>query len=115
MKNDQIVFEKTKNIAHDINQMQNQQEIIDYLFRQDSLTLNQLKHYYSEPSLPLQFLVKVAVLCMFISMTLASFLFIQAKEVFTNTILSDISPAVFSIFTVICIFMTYTKIIKKRK
>lgn len=113
MKNDQIVFEKTKNIAHDINQMQNQQEIIDYLFRQDSLTLNQLKHYYSEPSLPLQFLVKVAVLCMFISMTLASFLFIQAKEVFTNTILSDISPAVFSIFTVICIFMTYTKIIKK--
>ena len=70
MKNDQIVFEKTKNIAHDINQMQNQQEIIDYLFRQDSLTLNQLKHYYSEPSLPLQFLVKVAVLCMFISMTL---------------------------------------------
>lgn len=93
MKNDQIVFEKTKNIAHDINQMQNQQEIIDYLFRQDSLTLNQLKHYYSEPSLPLQFLVKVAVLCMFISMTLASFLFIQAKEVFTNTILSDISPA----------------------
>ncbi|MCY9454266.1 hypothetical protein [Bacillus inaquosorum] len=94
-------------------QMQNQQEIIDYLFRQDSLTLNKLKHYYSEPSLPLQILVKVAVLCMFISMTLASFLFIQAKEVFTNTILSDISPAVFSIFTVICIFMTYTKIIKK--
>ncbi|MGM0951014.1 MAG: hypothetical protein ACQEWT_19665 [Bacillota bacterium] len=113
MKNDQIVFEKTKTIAHDIDQMQNQQEIIDYLFRQDSLTLNQLKHYYSEPSLPLQFLVKVAVLCMFISMTLASFLFIQAKEVFTNSILSDILPAVFSIFTVICIFMAYTKIIKR--
>ena len=113
MKNDQIVLEKTKNIAHDIDQMQNQQEIIDYLFRQDSLTLNQLKHYYSEPSLPLQFLVKVAVLCMFISMTLASFLFIQAKEVFTNPILSDISPAAFSIFTVICIFMTYTKVIKR--
>ncbi|MDM5300311.1 hypothetical protein QUF44_01515 [Bacillus subtilis] len=113
MKNDQIVFEKTKTIAHDIDQMQNQQEIIDYLFRQDSLTLNQLKQYYSEPFLPLQFLVKVAVLCMFISMTLASFLFIQAKEVFTNSILSDILPAVFSIFTVICIFMAYTKIIKR--
>lgn len=33
MKNDQIIFEKTKSIAHDIDQMQNQQEIIDYLFR----------------------------------------------------------------------------------
>lgn len=32
MKNDQIVFEKTKNIVQDIDQMQNQQEIIDYLF-----------------------------------------------------------------------------------
>lgn len=113
MKNDQIIFEKTKSIAHDIDQMQNQQEIIDYLFRQDSLTLNQLKHYYSEPYLPLQFLVKLAVLCMFIAMTLASFFFVQAKQVFTNPILSDISPAAFSIFTVICIFMAYTKVIKR--
>ncbi|MCY7917407.1 hypothetical protein [Bacillus vallismortis] len=113
MKNDQIVFEKTRTIAHDIDQMQNQQEKIDYLFRQDSLTLNQLKQYYSEPFLPLHFLVKVAVLCMFISMALASFFFIQAKEVFINPILSNISPAVFSIFTVICMFMTYTNVIKR--
>ncbi|OLQ46139.1 hypothetical protein BHT94_13555 [Bacillus licheniformis] len=113
MKNDQIIFKKTKDIAHDIDQMQNQQEIIDYLFRQDSLTLNQLQHYYSEPFLPLQFLVKIAVLCMFIAMTLASFLFIQVKEVFTNSILSDVLPPSFSIFTIICIIMTYMKVLKK--
>ncbi|MDO8223536.1 hypothetical protein [Bacillus cabrialesii] len=113
MKNDQIIFKKTKDIAHDIDQMQNQQEIIDYLFRQDSLTLNQLQHYYSEPFLPLQFLVKIAVLCMFIAMTLASFLFIQVKEVFTNSILSDVLPPAFSIFTIICIIMTYMKVLKK--
>ncbi|KAA6448879.1 hypothetical protein [Bacillus atrophaeus] len=111
MKTDQISFDKAKKIAEHVEQLKNDQDIIDYLCKHDSVTLDQLKQYYSTPYLPLQFLVKIAVSCMFIAMALASFFFIQVKTFFAVPI-SDVLPFAFTIFTVLIIILTYLKIIR---
>ncbi|KAA6474156.1 hypothetical protein VSK91_14505 [Bacillus swezeyi] len=88
MNTDKQVFIETQKTAKIIKSYRDKsdKELLAFLTKQDSLTLNQLKVYYSGPSFALHYFVSAA----FFSMILASF---------ATAILSGQADSIFPFFT----------------
>ncbi|AMQ72730.1 MULTISPECIES: hypothetical protein [Bacillus amyloliquefaciens group] len=63
MKIDNKIYDEIKSIAESelLNSSKNDTELLTYLQKQDSITLNRLKTYFSEPRLSLTHSIKITV------------------------------------------------------
>ncbi|ASF27483.1 MULTISPECIES: hypothetical protein [Bacillus amyloliquefaciens group] len=63
MKIDNQIYDEIKSIAESelLNSSKNDTELLTYLQKQDSITLNRLKTYFSEPRLSLTHSIKITI------------------------------------------------------
>lgn len=115
MNENQSAFNTAKQTAQRLLKCKNEQEMMDFLAEQDVHTLSLLKYYYSAPALPFQMLMKIAFCCIVMALIFTSFLFIQVKTLIPIPILSDLLPAVFSLFTIGCIVAFYMFFSREKK
>ncbi|MDI3410281.1 hypothetical protein QKW52_07255 [Bacillus sonorensis] len=58
MRNEKQLFQKTEHTAKLLESHKSDEERLTYLANQDSVTLNQLKIYFSNPSFTLTYFIK---------------------------------------------------------
>lgn len=62
MRNEKQLFQKAEHTAKLLESHKSDDELLTYLANQDSVTLNQLKIYFSNPSFTLTYFIKAIFL-----------------------------------------------------
>lgn len=115
MNTDKQVFTATQKTAKTLKTFRDKsdEELLAFLAKQDSLTLNQLKVYYSDPSFALHYFISAA----FFSIVLASFITAilcgQADSMFP--FVSGISIITLAAIFVGCFFWVLKQLVTLKK
>ncbi|MED1738575.1 hypothetical protein P4U97_03480 [Bacillus swezeyi] len=112
MNKDKEVFIKTKKMADAVKQYKSDEEMLNFLFSQDSLTLNQLKIYYTDSGFTSNLFMKTGLACSVAAMTLTSFFLIQAEKLFPNM---PFIVLIFLLFVLTCILWLLFNFFKAQK
>ncbi|MEC1260297.1 hypothetical protein P9D34_07510 [Bacillus swezeyi] len=113
MKKDKEAFQKARSMIDTIKLFKYDEELMNFLSRQDSLSLSQLKVYCSDSGFPSSLFMKIGLACNISATTFNVLFLIKAKDFFPSL---PIIPLLFLLFTTGCIFWFLFQVIKwKRK
>ncbi|MCY8543670.1 hypothetical protein P9D53_18030 [Bacillus haynesii] len=112
MNRDKEVFSKAKKMATIVKEYKNDEEVLSFLFRQDSLTLNQLKVYYTDSGFTSSMFMKTGMACSVAAMTLTSLFLIQAEKLFPKM---PYIVLIFELFVLSCILWLLLIFFKAQK
>ncbi|ASB91269.1 hypothetical protein OZL92_15755 [Bacillus sonorensis] len=106
MRNEKQLFQKTEHTAKLLESHKSDEERLTYLANQDSVTLNQLKIYFSNPSFTLTYFIKGIFFSSITAVIMAAFLSGQVSS-FTH----DLSR-LFSFFFIFYLIFSFLWIAK---
>ncbi|MCY8091865.1 hypothetical protein MOB70_07425 [Bacillus haynesii] len=109
MKKDKEAFQKAQNMMDTIKLFKSDDKLLHFLSNQDSLSLNQLKVYCSDPGFPSSLFMKIGLSCSVSAMILNVLFLIKTKDFFPSL---PIIPLLFILFTIGFALWFYFQILK---
>ncbi|WP_105979367.1 hypothetical protein [Bacillus paralicheniformis] len=115
MNTDKQVFIETQKTAKTLKTYRDKsdEELLAFLAKQDSLTLNQLKVYYSDPSFALHYFISAAFFSIILASFITAILSGQAASIFP--FFSGISILILAVIFVGCFFWVLKQLVILKK
>ncbi|EQM25170.1 hypothetical protein N399_01195 [Bacillus licheniformis CG-B52] len=115
MNTDKQVFIETQKTAKTLKTYRDKsdEELLAFLAKQDSLTLNQLKVYYSDPSFALHYFISAAFFSIILASFITAILSGQADSIFP--FISGISIIILAVIFTGCLFWVLRQLVILKK
>ncbi len=115
LNTDKQVFIETQKTAKTLKTYRDKsdEELLAFLAKQDSLTLNQLKVYYSDPSFALHYFISAAFFSIILATFITAILSGQAASIFP--FISGISILILAVIFAGCIFWVLKQLVILKK
>lgn len=115
LNTDKQVFIETQKTAKTLKTYRDKsdEELLAFLAKQDSLTLNQLKVYYSDPSFALHYFISAAFFSIILASFITAILSGQADSIFP--FISGISIIILAVIFTGCLFWVLKQLVILKK
>lgn len=115
LNTDKQVFIETQKTAKTLKTYRDKsdEELLAFLAKQDSLTLNQLKVYYSDPSFALHYFISAAFFSIILASFITAILSGQADSIFP--FISGISILILAVIFTGCLFWVLKQLVILKK